>query len=121
MSLLTDAMEYFVIVNDEEVIDGYGGHHIVWTDGETISAALVRNPSETANRETKIAEKSESKNYYTVITEKSINLQFHEVLRRVSDGMVLRITTKGTDNCTPTSAWLNMRQVKAEEWSIPDG
>jgi hypothetical protein len=38
---------------------------------------------------------------------------------RNSDGKIFRITSDGDDNHTPKSATLDMRQVSAEEWSLP--
>lgn len=116
MSLLSEAMESFIPVSKVQTDDGVGGQITVWTDGTPINAAVVKDTS----TEAKIAEKSGVTAVYTITTTKDINLQYHDVLRRVSDGMIFRVTSKGTDNCTPASAGLNMRQVDAEEWSIPE-
>ena len=57
---------------------------------------------------------------YTVTTAKNVNLQFHDVFKRLSDGKVFRVKTDGDDKKTPKSAGLNMRQVRAEEWTVVD-
>jgi hypothetical protein len=46
-------------------------------------------------------------------------LDFHDVIMRIADGKIFRITSDGDDNKTPKSATLDMRQVSAEEWSLP--
>ena len=40
------------------------------------------------------------------------------MIRRLKDGKVLRITTDGKDKETPQGAGLDMRVVKAEEFTI---
>jgi hypothetical protein len=53
---------------------------------------------------------------YTIITEKNINLQYHDVVKRLRDEKIFRVTSDGDDKRTPASAGLNMRNVSAEEW-----
>jgi len=43
------------------------------------------------------------------------------VFRRAFDGKIFRVTSDGSDKYTPASATLNMRQVTAEEYELPDG
>ena len=47
-------------------------------------------------------------------------LYYHDVIKRLSDGKIFRITSDGDDKATPKSASLNMRSVSAEEWSLAD-
>lgn len=116
MSLLNNAMTDCVIVNRQVIDDGYGGQKTIWTDGATIQCAIVLNSSIQAQ----IAQKQGLKAFYTVTTSKSVNLQFHDVIRRLEDSKIFRITSDGDDNKTPDSAGLNMRQTTAEEWEIPN-
>ena len=67
----------------------------------------------------RIAEKQGVTSVYTITTDKSVVLEYHDVLRRLYDGKIFRITSDGDDKYTPDSATLNMRQVTAEEWSLP--
>lgn len=115
MSLLSAAYEPCVIINRAIVPDGQGGVVTTWTDGATIQAAIVLDNSMQAQ----IGAVEGVTAVYTITTERGINLQYHEVLRRVSDGKIFRVTSDGDDKKTPTSATLNMRQVSAEEWSLP--
>ena len=82
-----------------------------------IDAAIVLDSS----MEARIAEKQGVTALYTITTKKNVNLQYHDVIRRKSDGKVFRITSDGDDKHTPDSAGLNMRQVTAEEWVLPNG
>lgn len=115
MSLLTEAMTKCVFIDKTHVPDGYGGFDEMWTDGAEFDAAVVLDSSMQA----RIAEKQGVTALYTVTTKKTVNLQFHEVFKRKSDGKTFRVTSDGDDKKTPDSAWLNMRQVSAEEWEMP--
>lgn len=117
MSLLTDAMESCKFMDKQTVDDGYGGYLEVFTEGATIDAAIVLDSSMQA----RIAEKQGVTALYTITTKRNVNLQYHDVLKRVRDGKVFRVTSDGDDKHTPQAATLNMRQVSAEEWVIPNG
>lgn len=116
MSLLLSAMEDCTIINKSTVDDGYGGYVTVWTDGANFKGAIVLNNS----IEARIAEQQGVTALYTVTTSRALNLQYHDVFRRISDGKIFRVTSDGDDKKTPASATLDMRQVSAEEWRLPD-
>lgn len=115
MSLLSQAMQDWKIKVETDADDGVGGQTDSWADGETISAAVVKDSSTTA----KMAEKSGVTALYTITTARDVSLAFHTVLQRASDGLTLRVTSNSNDKQTPASTSLDMRQVSAEEWSIP--
>lgn len=115
MSLLEEAMEDFTIQDKTTTADGYGGYTTTWTDGATIKAAAVKDNSMQA----RTAQAMGVTALYTITTRKGVNLQYHDVLKRARDGKIFRITSDGDDKATPGSATLNMRNVTAEEWSIP--
>ena len=117
MSLLNEAMEACVMLDKRTASDGRGGVITTWTDGAGFSAAIVFDSSMEARR----AEAQGVTALYTVTTTKAINLQYHDVFRRESDGKVFRVTSDGDDKHTPASAGLNMRQVSAEEYTLPTG
>lgn len=116
MSLLTEAMENCIILDKTTVADGYGGYIIKYVDGAEFQAAVVLNSSMQA----RVAEHDGVTALYTVTTTKALNLQYHDVFRRVRDNKIFRVTSDGDDKYTPESATLNMRQVSAEEWSLPE-
>ena len=116
MSLLSERMEECVMLERTSVSDGYGGFITSWSEGASLQAAIVYDSSMAA----KVASVQGVTDLYTITTSKNINLQYHDVIRRVSDGKTFRVTSKGDDNHTPASASLDMRQVSAEEWEVPD-
>ena len=115
MSLLTEMMEKFHIMDKVTSDDGYGGVTTEWKEGATFQGVATFDTSMQA----RAAEKQGVTSMYTVTTSKSVVLQFHDVIKRDRDEKVLRITSDGDDKYTPASAGLNMRQVSAEEFVIP--
>ena len=116
MSLLSERFEPFAKLERVETPDGLSGCTVKWSEGEQFEAAAVLDSSTAA----KIAAAMGVKDIYTITTRKAVTLRFHSVIKRLSDGKTFRITSNGDDKHTPSSARLNMRQVTAEEWAIPD-
>lgn len=116
MSLLLEAMESCTMFDKTTVDDGYGGFIPSYVQGAKFQAALVVDDSYRAQ----LALSEGAKEVYKVTTRRSVNLQYHDVFKRDSDGKILRVLTDGDDVKTPRSAGLDMRQVRAEEWSLPD-
>ncbi len=114
MSLLNEQMETCTLIEIRRVKDGYGGYDEAYYDGIDFKAAIVLDSSLQAE----IAKKEGVTGLYTITTDKALTLRFHDLLRRESDGKVFRVTSNGDDKKTPDSATLNMRQVRAEEWSL---
>lgn len=115
MSLLDEYMENCVMIDKTTVSDGRGGFDYAFVDGAEFQAAITLDNSIQA----KIAEQQGVTGIYSVTTQKSINLQYHDIFRRSSDSKVFRVTSDGDDKKTPPSATLNMRQVSAEEYTLP--
>ena len=117
MSLLSEAMEVCVMLDKSTVSDGYGGYKTQWKQGAEFRAAIVFDTSIEARK----AEAEGVTSRYTVTTGREITLEYHDVFVRGSDNKIFRVTSDGDDKYTPKSAGLNMRQVTAEEWSLPNG
>ena len=117
MSLLSEQMEKCVIVDKTTVPDGYGGVKTNWVDGAEIQAAVSFDTS----MESRIGDAQGVTSRYTIVTQKSVVLRYHDVIKRLRDNKVFRITSDGDDKFTPNSASLNMRVTTAEEWEIPNG
>lgn len=115
MSLLDEYMENCVMIDKTTVSDGRGGFDYAFVDGAEFQAAITLDNSIQA----KIAEQQGVTGVYKVTTTKSINLQYHDIFKRASDGKIFRATSDGDDNKPPVSATLNMRQVSAEEYTLP--
>lgn len=115
MNLLSEAMTECQYINRAVVSDGEGGVMTEWSEGAKFDAAIVLDDSTQA----KIAAAQGVTALYTITTSRAINLQFHEVIKRLEDGKIFRVTSDGDDKKTPRSAGLDMRQVSAEEWRLP--
>lgn len=116
MSLLSEAMENCIMLDKRTQADGYGGYTTSWVEGAPFEAAVVFDNS----MEARTAEKAGVTSLYTITTKKAMNLQYHDVFKRLKDNKIFRVTSDGDDNHTPKSAGLNMRQVSAEEWELPN-
>lgn len=117
MSLLSEAMENCIMLDKQTAPDGYGGRIDTWTDGAPFKAAITFDTS----MEARTANQQGVTSMYTVTTGREFMLEYHDVFRRVRDGKIFRVTSDGDDRYTPASTTLNMRQVTAEEWSLPNG
>ena len=115
MSLLDEAMEKFCFIDKSRVSDGEGGYTTTWTVG----AEFMANARLDSSMQAKRAQVEGVTSLYTITTRKENVLEFHDVIKRLSDNAIFRITSNGTDNKTPDSASLNMRQVSAESWVLP--
>lgn len=117
MSLLDDYMENCIMLDKRTVSDGYGGYTTEWTEGAPFKSAITLDTSVEAKR----AEKEGVTGLYTVTTSRALNLQYHDVFKRLKDGKIFRVKSDGDDKLTPPSATLDMRQVSAEEFELPNG
>lgn len=115
MSLLDKAFESYIMLNKISSDDGYGGTVTSWEEGAKIQGAMVFNNS----LEAKKADAMGVTSVYTLTTRKNITLEYHDVIRRVRDGKIFRVTSDGDDYFTPEGASLDMRQVSCEEWRLP--
>ena len=117
MSLLDEAMDRCQFLDKTRVPDGYGGVIVAWVEGAEFSAAITFDTS----IEARVADAQGVTSRYTVTTRKDLTLEYHDVFKRLRDNKIFRVTSDGDDKFTPASASLNMRQVTAEEWEIPNG
>lgn len=114
MSLLEEAMQKCVMLNESSSDDGYGGTNDSYTEGIEFDAAIVLKSSVEKTTAQALNVTSE----YVVTTNKDVMLSFHQCFKRKKDSKVFRVTSDGDDVFTPKSAHLNMRQVTAEEWKV---
>lgn len=112
MSLYEQMMTPCVRLECVRTDDGEGGYKTEWKDGEDIQAAIVRDTSTAA----RVAEKEGVTSVYTVTTRKDVALAFHDVIKRLSDGKVFRITSDKGDKTSPECSRINISQVSAEKW-----
>ena len=114
MSLIDEAMTTVVLMEKTRQPDGEGGFITEWVDGVAFEAAITFDTS----MESRIAEKQGVTSRYTITTNKNAKLEFHDVIRRLSDGKVFRISSDGDDVQTPDRATFQFLQVEAEEWVL---
>ena len=112
MRLLSQAMEDVVMLEKKRIPDGEGGFTTDWADGVQFKAAITFNTS----MEARTAEKQGVTSRYTITAPLNAKLEYHDVIRRLRDGKVFRITSDGDDVQTPASASFQFLQVEAEEW-----
>lgn len=115
MSLLDEMKTTVCFLEKTRVPDGEGGFQTTWAEGAKFPAAVTLDTS----IEARVAEKQGVTSVYTITTDRNVVLEYHDVLKRLYDGKIFRITSDGDDKATPASASLNMRQVTAEEWNLP--
>lgn len=115
MSLIDEFKSPVCFLEKKRVPDGEGGFVTTWQEGAKFSAAIAFDTS----IEARAAEKQGVTSVYTISTDKSVVLEYHDVLKRLFDGKIFRVTSDGDDKYTPASSALDMRQVTAEEWSLP--
>lgn len=101
-------------MTESSVSDGQGGFVTEYTEGAMFKAAISLDDS----IQTAIANKDSVKAMYTVTTPINAKLKFGDIIKRVKDGVIFRIT--GKENNTPTIATFQFNTVKAEEWELPD-
>ena len=114
MSLIDEAMTTVVLMEKTRQPDGEGGFVTKWNDGVSFEAAITFDTS----MESRIAERQGVTSRYTITTGKNAKLEYHDVIRRLSDGKVFRITSDGDDVQTPKRASFQFLQVTAEEWAL---
>jgi len=114
MSLIDSFMENCIIMNKTKVSDGEGGYTTTWTEGAAIKAAITLDTTMQA----RIGEQQGVTSVYTITTLKTITLEYHDVIKRVSDGKIFRVTSDAGDKVSPSVASFDVAQVTAEKWSL---
>lgn len=116
MSMIEESMEPVCFMEKTRTPDGEGGFITVWTEGTEFNASITFDTSMQA----RVADKQGVTSLYTVTTAKNAKLEYHDVLKRLSDGKIFRITSDGDDKQTPLRAVFGQYlQVTAEEWILP--
>lgn len=114
MNLIDDMKFACVFMDKTRVPDGEGGYNIEWAEGAELEAVITFNSSMQA----RVAEKTGVTALYTITVDRQINLEYHDVIKRLSDGKVFRVTSDGADVQTPDRAIFQFSQVTAEEYML---
>lgn len=113
LSLLSQMMNDCVLLNHIRVNDPFGGYKETWEEGATFQAAISKDGS----IEAQIAERQELGEIYTVVTPRSFALNYHDVFRRISDGVLFRVTSNSQEAHPASTVQIN--RVSAERWELP--
>lgn len=89
MSLLDNAFETFRFLNKLRQPDGEGGYITTFSEGAEFKA----NARLDTSMQAKIAEKQGVTSLYTITTRKSVALEYHDIIKRVQDGKIFRVTS----------------------------
>lgn len=116
MSLVDNAMEKSYIMDKTTRPDGYGGVKTTYQEGAEVLIAYSFDTSTAA----RIAQQEGVENRFTLTTRRSVLLRFPDVVKRARDGKIFLITSDGDDNATPATSSMDLRQVEAKEWEIPN-
>lgn len=114
MSLIDEMMEECVIMDRRTTDDGDGGTEDEWVPGARIRAAITNDSSTLA----KIAQHDGVTSTYKITTYKNVRLKFPDVVKRLSDGQIFRVTSDGNDVVSPDAVSFNISQVSAERWRL---
>ena len=114
MSLLSESMENFIMLDKTTVEDGRGGFDPAYVEGAQFDGALALKTSDLVLT----ADKTQGKNLYDILTPRNVVLSPNDVFKRVSDGKTFRVTSDGKDMKTPNSASLTLRKVSVEQYEL---
>ena len=115
MNLIESMMEPFVYLNRVKVDDPVGGYKDEYQEGIAFDAAVIKNTTTQAV----IAEKSGISEIFTIVVNKTLSLEYHDVINRLSDGAILRVTSNTVDSSAPTASTVPIAKVTAERWVLP--
>ncbi len=114
-TLIDEMKDSFIMMERTREPDGEGGFITRWRDGAEFDAVLTFNSTINA----KVAYKQGVTSLYTLTCDKSIPLEFHDVIKRVEDGEVFRITSDESKK-TPKIASFEFQQLDAEKWKLQE-
>jgi len=115
--LYADMMETFCFIEKTRVSDGEGGHTVAWRGGAEFQAHAAFDSS----IEARTGAAAGVSSLYTVTAPVSTKLEYHDVIKRMRDGKIFRVTSDGDDVVTPNQATFSFLQVTAEEWELAGG
>lgn len=111
--LIFDIMESCCIMDKMTIDDALGGTKPTWTEGASIDAAIIKDSS----TEAVVAEKQGVSEIFTIVTKSSVMLDYHDVIKRLSDGELFQVTSRGKDSEAPAMSTIPIRKVTAERWN----
>ena len=113
-NLLYQIMTPCKLMNHVRTDDPLGGYTEVWTEGATFDASITKNSSTEAT----IAERQGVSEIFAVVTKRSFLLNYNDVIKRVSDGAIFRITSNAKDKEAHPASTVQIAMVTAERWEL---
>lgn len=107
---LTDFFVECAMMDKMTVKDELAGIATYWQEGAHFRAGIATKSS----TEARIAYQTGAKTMYTVVTDEMIELAAGDRIKRLSDGLMLKITSNAADMTTPAISTVKFRQVNAE-------
>lgn len=108
--MLSDFFIPFNLQSKTPVPDGFGGVEWTYADAVNFMAGISTNNS----TETQIAYKNGLKTIYTIVCRKNLTLKQGDIVKRMQDAKLFRITSNAVDMATPSKAMEQYWQVTAE-------
>ena len=90
--------------------DGFGGITDTWVDGAMFDAAAAMRQSD----EMTIAYRNGLKMVYDVVVPETVTLMQNDRIKRVRDGLVIRVTSNTAEMTTPSMSDMHFSQCSAE-------
>ncbi len=116
MMLYERMMRECVILEKQRLSDGEGGTITTWREGAHIMCAITQNNSMQA----KIAEHDGVTSTFRITTSRQVKLDYHDVIKRIEDGVIFRVTSNAEEKASPSFSTIDMSVVSAERWELPN-
>lgn len=114
MMLFEKMMEDVVLMTKTITPDGAGGNRTEWKEGSSFMCAITT----VSSLEQALMEGKSPKSDYLLTTHADVVLDYHDVIKRVRDGAIFRVTNRAGDTVSPSFSNINISQVKAERWEL---
>ena len=114
MMLYERMMDDCAFMEKVRTSDGLGGYTTAWTQGETFKCAIHKDTSTQA----RIAEADGVLSTYTLTVSRSTPLEFNDVIMRLSDSSVFKVTSNMKDNTSPEFSGIDFGQVSAKPFDL---
>lgn len=117
MTLFEEMYEPFCYMEKTRVPDGESGTITTWREGMEFRGHAAFDTSIEARTGAAAGVSSR----YTLTAPVSVPLEYHDIVKRISDGKIFRVTSDGDDVVTPSMATFSFHRVEAEEYELTGG
>lgn len=112
--MLFDSMEPYVKMAQTTIEDAGGGYTTGWTDALSFKGFVRKEQAP----EIDAAGKTTVKEMLTVVVPSDVVLSYHDVIRRVSDGAIFRLTSNTADDKALAIASIQIAKANCERWVL---